>query len=149
MDETTLLDFVKGSIDGYLRLFGNYGALGAAFSGATLYVLLRTVGLRKDETFQPTRANFVLWIGGMFGLLLVALNFFAQNIILTYHISIVAPVSNPEACVPLDDPHSFYINCVRWKLVMFAKLGAFCALLGILSFVVWFLCNTPKMEKRR
>jgi hypothetical protein len=140
-------DVITETLDGYLRLFGNYGTFGSAMVGATLFIQLRATGILRDKDFAEPKSVYLIWLGGLAGLLLIAANFMAQNVILTFHVSIIDPVSNTAACKYTGDAAAFFTDCTRWKLRFFASLCPLVALFGAAMFVIWFFVQ-PKFPKK-
>lgn len=144
----TISDALAGAIEGYLRFFEATSTLGGALFGVSLFLVVRAIGLVKDEDLA--QIGSVSWIvtAGMCGVVVVALGIVAQNTVLSFSVELLLEKASTACAFPdTREPVDFFVNCHRkflWWLVVL-NIGAI--VVGLGALMGWFYKQSKRLKK--
>lgn len=144
-------DVLDATIAGYLGFFENMATFGGAVFGATLFLVVRHVGIIRDDDLAPLKRGWVVMAAGLFGLATIALNFVAQNFVLAFHTEMLLGRALDDACYKPFDPNplTHFRDCYRTDLRNLVRTDLVFGGFAMLLTVTWFVgqaIHTGRLE---
>jgi len=141
-------DLLQASIDAYIRHFETMGAYGAAVFGISVFVVLRSSKIVKDDSLTTIVYPWMLFLTGLLGAALVSLSHLAKNIIASFFVdALYGRVSFQCAIDGRSDPTEFFLECYRGVLKGFVQAELVIALLATTMITIWFYLQIKELRK--
>lgn len=149
-DAFDIPDALDALIGGYVGFFETMTALGGALFAANLFLVVRAVGLIRDEGLANVKRRWLVAISGVAALGLILVAFFAQNIILSFHVELVtgAPLADCAAALS-DGPVAFFKTCHRAYLKLMTKIALGLGVVSLGSIAIWFLLQFGRQTNEK
>ncbi|WP_170419263.1 hypothetical protein [Ruegeria atlantica] len=146
MMNSDITDALSAALEGYLRFFDTTTALGGALFGASVFLIIRAVGIIKDKDVAQIQNRGLILITGLSALVMIVLGFIAQNVALSFNVEIMR-VEPFGGCVFPDDlsPTTFFMECHRKYLRTLVWIDLIASSTGILSIGSWFVLQSRSL----
>lgn len=142
-----LSDALKYSIESYLSFFDSSASLGIAMFGACLFVVVRAVGLILDKEFAKVNHLYLIAVSAVCALIMILTGYLAHNAVLAFSTEVMMGETFGHCVPPADSsPTTFFRECHRYFLRLYAQINVVASILGIVSIGVWFLLQTRRIR---
>lgn len=137
---------LQAAIEGYLGFFEMGSTLGSALFGATLFLLIRALGLVQDRDIARLIGLRLILLAGLCGLGLIVLGFLAHNVALSFFVELMQPTAFSGCEFPADrSPVSFFNQCHRLALRSLVWAASGIMALGIGAIGTWFILQSRSL----
>lgn len=145
--EAEISDALSAALAGYLRFFDTTTALGGAFFGASVFLIIRAVGLIRDDDVAQIRNRGLIVMTGLCALVMVVLGFVAQNVALSFNVEILRAEPFGGCEFPADrSPTTFFMECHRTYLRTLVWLDLLASMVGVISIGLWFVLQSRSIS---
>ncbi len=141
--EAEISDALSAALDGYLRFFDTTTALGGALFGASVFLIIRAVGLIRDQDVAKIRNRGLIVTTGLCALAMIVLGFVAQNVALSFNVEILRSEPFGGCEFPIDkSPTTFFMECHRTYLRTLVWLDLLASMVGVIAIGIWFVLQS-------
>ena len=145
--DSELSDALAAALDGYLRFFDTTTALGGALFGASVFLIIRAVGLIRDEDVAQIRNHGLIVTTGLCALVMIILGFVAQNVALSFNVEILRSEPFGGCEFPSDkSPTTFFMECHRTYLRTLVWLDLLASMVGVVTIGTWFVFQSRSIS---
>lgn len=140
-------DVLSASISGYLRFFETSAALGSALFGVAVFLIIRAIGIIRDEDVAEITHIRLIVTSGMCALVMIIVGFIAQNVALSFNIELLSGEAHGGCQLPDDKlPATFFMECHRKVFRGLVWINLLAAFLGIASIGSWFVNQSRRVS---
>lgn len=148
--KTDISEALKAALEGYLRFFETTTALGGALFGASVFLIIRAVGLINDQDVAQIRNRGLIVVTGVCALIMIVLGFIAQNVALSFNVEILRAEPFGGCDFPIDRlPTTFFMECHRFDLRKLVWLDLLASFVGIAAIGIWFVLQSRSISHEK
>ncbi len=140
-------EVLDAALAGYLRFFDTTTALGGALFGAMIFLVVRAVGLVRDDDVSQTGNTRLLVVTGLCAILMIVLGFVAQNVVLSFSVELLRDKPFGGCSFPEDNsPATFFMDCHRKTLRVLVWLDLLASFIGVFCIGLWFILQSRRLS---
>ena len=146
--KTDISDVLAAAIDGYLRFFDTSTTLASAMFGASLFLIVRAVGLVQDSKIGQIAGTRLITTAGLCALVVIVTGFLAQNVALSFYVEMLLPAPFGDCTFPADrEPARFFLDCHRVILRSLVWVNLVFSLIAVACLGLWFILQSRSVRR--